>query len=158
MATQRRAGGGKATEGALVGSPVGGLLRGRVMGKTAEETAGAGASRGMVPVGGRRRKAALAGPAGSGRRGVSAASGRRLDAGYREEVSDVDGERAGDAGIPAGAGGTTTGRADDAGAPEDADEATTGRRRSAGVGGGQAGPDVAGEGGLRGESGCGGVW
>lgn len=40
--------------------------------------------------------------AGSGRRGVSAASGRRLDAGYREEVSDVGGLRADDAGAPEG--------------------------------------------------------
>lgn len=80
MATQRRAGGGKATEGALAGYPVGGLLRGAVMGKTAGETA----------------------LAGSGRRGVSAASGRRLDAGYREEVSDVGGLRADDAGAPEG--------------------------------------------------------
>ena len=86
MATQRRAGGGKATEGALAGHPVGGLLRGGRVGvwfRQEEET----------------NVAALA---GSGRRGVSAASGRRLDAGYREEVSDVGGLRADDAGAPEG--------------------------------------------------------
>lgn len=98
MATQRRAGGGKATEGALAGHPVGGLLRGAVMGKTAGETAG----RGRVGVWFRQEETNVAALAGSGRRGVSAASGRRLDAGYREEVSDVGGLRADDAGAPEG--------------------------------------------------------
>lgn len=100
MATQRRAGGGKATEGALAGHPVGGLLRGgAVMGKTAGETAG----RGRVGVWFRQEEETnVAALAGSGRRGVSAASGRRLDAGYREEVSDVGGLRADDAGAPEG--------------------------------------------------------
>lgn len=71
MATQRRAGGGKATEGALAGHPVGGLLRGgAVMGKTAGETAGAGASRGVVPAGGGDE-------CGGGRRGVGGEEFRR---------------------------------------------------------------------------------
>ncbi len=121
MATQRRAGGGKATEGALAGHPVGGLLRGAVMGKTAGETAGAGASRGVVPAGGGDECGGVGGEwAERSFGGIGEEAGCRVS-GRGERCGRVAGGRCGCSG---------------------------GRRRGAGEGGGLDGSGVAGEGGF----------